>query len=95
MITIPQIKEYIKCPQFGDKDYGKWGALKLEQREAYRHLIDIIEDLEQENKRLNNIINELEGILKETIENSAVLPYVEMSKYLLKELQELKDSDKE
>ena len=52
MITIEQIKEYIKCPQFGDKDYGKWGALRPEQREAYRRLIDIIEGMEEEIERL-------------------------------------------
>ena len=54
MVTIEQIKEYTKCPQFGDADYGKWGALTLEQRRAYRYLIDIIDGLDQEIKRLNN-----------------------------------------
>ena len=54
MVTIEQIKEYTKCPQFGDADYGKWGALTLEQRRAYRYLIDIIDSLDQEIKRLNN-----------------------------------------
>ena len=52
MITIEQIKEYTKCPQFGDKDYGKWGALQLEQRKAYRYLIDIIERMEQKIEKL-------------------------------------------
>lgn len=59
MITIDKIKEYIKCPQFGDLDYGKWGALRLEQREAYKHLIDIVEGQEQEIEKLNNIIKEV------------------------------------
>ena len=45
MINIEQIKEYIKCPQFGDLEYGKWGALRLEQRVAYKELIEEIERL--------------------------------------------------
>lgn len=45
MINIENIKEYIKCPQFGDKEYGEWGALRLEQRVAYKELIEEIEKL--------------------------------------------------
>lgn len=59
MITIEQIKEYTKCPQFGDKDYGKWGALRLEQRKAYRDLIDIIEGMEQEIEKLKEKIENM------------------------------------
>ena len=70
MITIEQIKEYTKCPQFGDKDYGKWGSLRLEQREAYRHLIDIIEGMEKEIERLNNIINKAIELVEKTDFNS-------------------------
>lgn len=73
MITIDKIKEYIKCPQFGDLEYGKWGALRLEQREAYKHLIDIIEGLEQEIenlKRINEEHKKLNGELRK--ENDAL-----------------------
>jgi len=65
LITIEQIKEYTKCPQFGDIDYGKWGALRQEQREAYRHLIDIIEGQDKEIERLNNIIEKYKKHLEE------------------------------
>lgn len=46
--------------------------------------------LERENNRLNNIIEELEKILEQIIENSAVTSDVEISKYILNELKELK-----
>ncbi len=48
MITKEQllkIREYISCPQFGDKTYGIWGALRMEQREAYLQLIEEVEFL--------------------------------------------------
>ena len=59
MIMIDKIKEYIKCPQFGDLEYGEWGALRLEQREAYKYLIDIIEWQEHEISRLTSLIKEI------------------------------------
>lgn len=45
---IKEIREYISCPQFGDNHYGKWGALRLEQRVAYKKLIEEIEDLKEQ-----------------------------------------------
>lgn len=64
MITIKEIKENIKCPQFGDANYGKWGALKIEQKITYKQLIEVIESADEvikkqikEKERLNNIIN--------------------------------------
>ena len=47
---------------------------------------------DKEIERLNNIINELEKMLEQTIENSAVQPHIEMAEYTLKELKELKGS---
>ena len=81
MITIDKIKEYIKCPQFGDLEYGKWGALRLEQREAYKHLIDIIEGLEQEMENLKKINEEhkkLNGELRK--ENDALITVIDLAK---------------
>lgn len=46
------LRDKIKCPQFGDNEYGEWGALKLEQREAIKSLID-------SNKNKDNTINDL------------------------------------
>lgn len=56
MIPIGKIREYIMCPQFGDKEYGAWGGLRLDQRQAYKDLIDIIEGMEIEIERLKRQI---------------------------------------
>lgn len=50
-------------------------------------------ELQDKYKRLNNIINELEKMLEQTIENSAVQSHIEMAEYTLKELKELKGSE--
>lgn len=38
-------KEYIKCPQFGDKEYGKYGSLNYSTRLEIKKLIDHCEVL--------------------------------------------------
>lgn len=35
-----QIREYVSCPQLGDKHYGKWGILPLEQRQNIAQLCE-------------------------------------------------------
>ena len=71
--TNEQVKEFIKCPQFGDLHYGKWGSLKLDVRYTIYNLIKLNESLEslyketyEENERLHNIIKEV----REYIENN-------------------------
>ena len=44
---IKEIREYISCPQFGDNHYGKWGALRLDQRIKIKALLDSITNLQQ------------------------------------------------
>lgn len=42
-LTIKQIEEIrdcVRCPQFGDERYGAWGALRLDQREKIKMLCD-------------------------------------------------------
>ena len=51
---IKEIREYIACPQFGDDHYGKWGALRLDQRQKIKSLLDYITNLQEENKRLKD-----------------------------------------
>jgi len=41
-----QLKEFIKDPQHGDKDYGKWGALNREQRNFLRRCVQYMETQE-------------------------------------------------
>lgn len=43
---IKEVREYIACPQFGDDDYGKWGALPLFQRLKIKELCDYANVLE-------------------------------------------------
>lgn len=40
---LNEIREKIKCPQFGDDEYGQWGALRPEQRLTIRRLCDEVE----------------------------------------------------
>ena len=48
---IKEIREYISCPQFGDNHYGKWGALRLDQRKKIKDLLDCITNLREENEK--------------------------------------------
>ena len=68
--TTKQIREFIACPQFGDLKYGKWGGLRLEQREAIYNLIKINESADSIIKYQIKGINELKRqnkILKEAL----------------------------
>ena len=49
---IKEIREYIACPQLGDNHYGKWGALRLDQRIKIKQLLDNITNLQQRVKQL-------------------------------------------
>lgn len=37
---VLKIKDYVKCPQTGFLEYGKWGALRVEQRKLINDLCD-------------------------------------------------------
>ena len=39
-IRPEEIREYVNCPQFGDLEYGKWGALRLDQRTIIKGLCE-------------------------------------------------------
>jgi hypothetical protein len=41
------IRVFIKCPQFGYTEYGRWGALPLEVRETIKRLLDVNEELDK------------------------------------------------
>lgn len=53
---IKEIREYISCPQFGDDHYGKWGALRLDQRLKIKSLLDYITNLQEENEKLKTTL---------------------------------------
>ena len=42
--TTEEIRELIRCPQLGSKDYGKWGALPLEVRFTLHNLVVLLDN---------------------------------------------------
>ena len=69
--TNSEIRDFIRCPQFGDNCYGKWGAQKLEIRETLFHLITLNEEMDKMLKdRLLRIDKAIEYIEKNWIEYS-------------------------
>lgn len=60
MITVDKIKENIRCPQFGDIKYGKWGAQKLEIREALKFMCNLYDSMDyiirQQQERIDKAI---------------------------------------
>ena len=55
---IKEIREYIACPQFGDDHYGKWGALRLDQRQKIKQLLDYITNLQIIEQQYSAILSE-------------------------------------
>lgn len=35
-----RMRKAVECPQFGNIDYGEWGALRLDQRRDIKRLLD-------------------------------------------------------
>lgn len=87
MINIEKIKENIKCPQFGDLEYGKWGSLRLEQRIAYRDLINIVEEQDKVIKTITKQVSENEDTAIKLLKENVLL------KSILKEIREYIDNN--
>ena len=58
-----EIREYISCPKIGDNNYGKWGALRVEQRLLIKRLLDDLDNVDKTIKNLQQRIKELEDKL--------------------------------
>ena len=63
-----KIREYISCPQLGDNHYGKWGALRVEQRLLIKRLLDELDRADNyikkvylENQKLKEKVNQYEN----------------------------------
>ena len=52
-----KIREYISCPQLGDIHYGKWGALRVEQRLLIKRLLDDLDNADKTIKYLQQRID--------------------------------------
>ena len=65
-----KIREYISCPQLGDNHYGKWGALRVEQRLLIKRLLDELDRADNyikkvylENQELKEKYNKLRNFI--------------------------------
>lgn len=65
-----EIRKYISCPQLGDNHYGKWGALRLEQRLLIKRLLDELDRADNyikkvylENQELKEKYNKLRNFI--------------------------------
>lgn len=72
-----KIKEAIKCPRLGNSSYGKWGALRYEQRVLIKRLLDELDDadnlilmLKKENKELKDRIDKANWWLEEMLKQA-------------------------
>lgn len=52
MLNRKQIREAIACSQLGDKTYGKWGILTVEQRLTIARLLDDLDHADNYIKKL-------------------------------------------
>lgn len=59
-----KMRKAIECPQFGNRSYGKWCVLNLEQRQLIKRLLDELDSADEyfkkiclENKQLKNLID--------------------------------------
>lgn len=68
-----EIRENISCPQLGDNKYGKWGALRLEQRKCIYDLLNEIESadvvIKTLDKRISKAIEYIEDDLSHATSN--------------------------
>lgn len=60
---VLKIKDYVKCPQTGSKTYGKWGALRVDQRILINKLCDSW--LSMYDKELNELETKLSTAMLE------------------------------
>ena len=95
--TTNQIRDFVRCPQFGYSSYGKWGALKLEVRETIRDLADAIDSadyvIKEYHQRIDKAIEYIEIEIESNKKSgSPDLMTAEMLEMLL---EILKGSDKE
>ena len=58
-----KLREYIKCPQLGSIDYGKWGALNLEQRKLIKRLLDEMDRADEVIKKQFFELNKYKEVL--------------------------------
>ena len=97
-----KIRKAIECPQFGNKTYGKWGIMNLEQRKFIKRLLDDLDRADNyikkvylENKKLKDNWNKLKECLKEVMNrsNGADKDFVETILNIMQEVEQGSDSN--
>lgn len=94
-----EIRQAIRCPQFGDRDYGEWGALNLKQRKLIKRLLD---EIDLTDKFCKSILSEyskktdkLEELIKELKEENDddCAAFIRLT-YVIDRLEEIIDEQK-
>ena len=67
-----KIRKAIECQQFRDKNYGKWGALNLEQRNLIKRLLNELDSADNcvkklylQNIKQKEVINKITDLIKQ------------------------------
>jgi hypothetical protein len=63
-----KIRKAIECPQFGNSHYGEWGALRLEQRELIRRLLNELDRADNYILRLYKKIETIKSFCNDYID---------------------------
>lgn len=70
---LKSIREKISCPQFGDDHYGEWGALRMDQKQTIKRMIDYIAGqeayIEIQRQRIEKDGAEISLLIKQAGEN--------------------------
>lgn len=89
-----KIRKAIECPQFGNTNYGEWGALRLDQRKHIKRLLDELDGADAYILKLYKENQQLKEQLNKKYENVGTLTseilYEENTK-LVQENQQLKE----
>ena len=67
-----KIRKAIECQQFRDKNYGKWGAFNLEQRNLIKRLLNELDSADNcvkklylQNIKQKEVINKITDLIKQ------------------------------
>lgn len=78
-----KIRKAIACPQFGDTNYGEWGALRLDQRKLIKRLLDELDGADNYISYLHKNIDKAIEYMEEY--NEYVVPDANIKSLILKE----------
>lgn len=90
-----KIRKAIECPQFGDKCYGEWGVLNLEQRTLIKKLLNELDNADNylkkiylENQQLKDRLSKIETLIINHNCDTGDIYYKYNSRFLKSELKQ-------